>query len=101
MPMFARVSSYEGPPEKIDEGIVHAMQTVMPQARRLPGLKGVVSLADRQTGRELTMTVWESEEAMRASEEEGNRLRAEAAAGAAQRVLEVERYEVVVYELRD
>jgi hypothetical protein len=36
-------------------------------------------LVDRGSGKALTMTLWESEEAMRASEEEANQFRTEIA----------------------
>ena len=64
----------------------------------MQGWKGVLSLssADRSTG--LTLTFWESEEALRDSEEIANRLRGEAAAAGGDTVTGVERYEVVFDE---
>ena len=45
----------------------------------MDGFKGMIALGDRQSGKTLGITFWESEEAMRASEEEANRLREESA----------------------
>ena len=94
--MFARVSTYQGPPELIDEGIRIAEEQILPQARQLDGFKGVYALVDRQSGKQLTITLWESEEAMRASEQAANRLRSEDAEAAGATVLSVERFEVVL-----
>ncbi|MDQ3570550.1 MAG: hypothetical protein M3396_08000 [Actinomycetota bacterium] len=52
---------------------------MLPQARELTGFKGGVALVDRDGGNIFSFTLWENEEAMRASEEAGNRLRGQAA----------------------
>ena len=94
--MFARVSTYQGPPELIDEGIRIGKEQILPQARQLDGFKGVYFLVERHSGKHLTITLWESEEAMRASEQAANRLRSEDAEAAGAMVKSVERYEVVL-----
>jgi heme-degrading monooxygenase HmoA len=97
--MFARVSTFEGPIDKIDEGTEYAKINVLPRAREIDGWKGIVALVDRSTGKELTITLWESEDAMRASEEASNTLRSDAAEGAGQEIRGLERYEVVIFEV--
>jgi heme-degrading monooxygenase HmoA len=78
--MHARMSIFEGRPDKIDEALRQAREGVLPQAKEMdPGFKGIIALADRQSGKMLGITFWESEEAMRATEEGANRLRAESA----------------------
>jgi hypothetical protein len=47
----------------------------------------------------LGITFWESEEAMRASEEEADRLREESAEVGGDRIAGVERYEVGLFEV--
>ena len=47
----ARVSSFEGPPDQIDEGVRRAEDDVLPRARQMPGWKGYYWLADRSSGR--------------------------------------------------
>jgi heme-degrading monooxygenase HmoA len=94
--MFARVSTYQGSPQQIDEGLDHARQNILPRVRAVDGFEGVYYLVDRQSGRALSITLWESEEAMRASEEEANRLRGESAEAAGATVEGVERYEVAI-----
>ena len=95
----ARLSSFEGPADRLDEGIRYAEENVLPQAQELSGWKGIVSLVDRSSGRSKVITFWESEEAMRASEAQGDRLRAQAAEGGGERITGVERYEVAIYEV--
>ena len=98
--MHARMSIFEGPPEKIDEGVRHAREVILPQAKEMdPGFKGIIALTDRQSGKMLGITFWESEEALRASEEGANRLREESAEAGGGTVAGVERYEVGLFEV--
>ena len=97
--MHARVSILEGPPDKIDEGLHQVRERVVPQAKQLDGFKGMIALGDRQSGKLLGITFWESEEAMRASEEEGSRLRSETAEASEEEITGVERYEVGFFEV--
>ena len=68
----------------------------MPRVGEIDGFDGVYFLVDRQSGKALSITLWESEESMRASEEEANRLRSESAQAGRQEVAGVERYEVAL-----
>jgi len=95
----ARVSVLEGSPKSLDEGTRLAQDQILPQVRQLSGFKGVVSLVDRERGRTKLITLWESDEALHASEEQANQLRQRAAEGAASRIVGVERYEVALAEL--
>jgi heme-degrading monooxygenase HmoA len=98
--MYARVSTFEGPPDQIDEGLRYMREEIMPKAfQEDEGFKGVLSLADRQSGKTLTITFWESEETMRATEEEANRLRSELADAGGETIASVERYEVGIFEV--
>ena len=75
--MFASVSTYQGPPDQKDEGLRYAQENIVPSLQEMGGFEGVYLLVDRQSGKVLTITLWESEEALRASEEEANQLRSE------------------------
>jgi heme-degrading monooxygenase HmoA len=98
--VHARVSIFEGPPDMIDESLRQAREVILPQAKEMdPGFKGIIALTDRQSGKLLGITFWESEEAMRASEEEANRLREESAEAGGGTVAGVERYEVGLFEV--
>ena len=98
--MFARVSTYQGPPELIDQGVSHARERILPAVRQIDGFSGVLFLVDRESGKALSVTLWESERAMRASEEEANRLRRESAEAGGETIEAVESYEVSILEVR-
>src|SRR5215210_1753898 len=98
--MHARMSIFEGPPEKMDEGVRHAREVILPKAKEMdPGFKGIIALTDRQSGKMVGITFWESEDAVRASEEGANRLREESAEAGGGTVAGVERYEVGLFEV--
>ena len=97
--MFARVTTYEGPPDQMDEGINHSRQRILPAVRNVPGFSGILFLADRETGKALTITLWESEKALRDSEEEARRFRQESAEAAGETIAGIERYEVAILEV--
>ncbi len=97
--MFARVSTFEGPLEQVDELVDTVVEKVLPQLKRLGGFNGVLALADRQSGKVLTVLLWESEEAMRATEEASYWFRRYSAEVSSETVTDVERYEVIFSEL--
>ena len=94
--MFARVSTYQGDPGQIDQGLDYARESILPKVKQVDGFEGVYYLVDRESGKALSMTLWESEQTMRASEEEANRLRTESAESASATVESVQRYEVAI-----
>ena len=97
--MHARMSIFEGSPEQMDESLRQAREVVLPRGRQLDGFKGMIALEDRQSGKTIGITFWESEEAMRASEEEANQLREESAEASGEAIADVERYEVSLFEV--
>ena len=102
--MFARVSTFEGRPERADELVDTALEKVLPQLKRYDGydgFDGALALADRGSGKVLTILLWESEEAMRASEEASYWYRRYSAEAAGEKVTSVERYEVVFSQIME
>ncbi len=82
----------------LDAGISNFRENVVPFTRA-DGGKGSLLLVDRQTGKVIAITLWENEEALRASEDKANQLRAQAAEqGGASQAPTVDRYEVAVFE---
>ena len=95
--MFARVSTIEGKPEQMDEGIRHFREQVLPAARKMDGFKGAYLLFDRKSGRNMGITLWNTEKDLQASADAANRLRAQATTRvAASKPASVEIYEVAV-----
>lgn len=94
--MFARMSTLRGSADEIDEGIRHFRENVLPRARQLDGYEGAYLLVDRQSGESVSVTLWDSEEAMRASEEAADRIRGDAAQATGAEIASVKRYEVAI-----
>ena len=90
----ARVSMLDGSTDSIDEDIERMTADTLPQLREVPGNVGAIGLADRTSGRVTLVTLWESTEALRQSEEQANRLRDDAAQSANRQIAGVERYDV-------
>jgi heme-degrading monooxygenase HmoA len=97
--MFARVSTFQGSLDQTAESIRVAREQILPVARLQDGFKGIFILFDRESGRSLSITLWETEEDMHASEEAALRARTESAEAAGEVVVGVERYEVALQEL--
>jgi len=98
--VFARVTTFEGPPEHVDEFRHAVVEHMLPALRRLEGYQGVLILADRKGGKVLGVSLWESEEAMDASEESAYWFRAYGAEAASERVTSVQRYELFFSEVK-
>jgi heme-degrading monooxygenase HmoA len=96
--MYARVTTIQGSPGKMDDAKGHVQEQTLPQLQKMEGFKGFVALGDRQSGKVLGVAFWESEEALRATEQAASSVRSEAASAADGIVASVEEYEVLVNE---
>ncbi|MDQ4128951.1 MAG: hypothetical protein M3151_13560 [Actinomycetota bacterium] len=99
--MFARVSTFQGSPDQTAEGIRVAREQILPAAKLMDGFKGIYLLYDRESGKSLSVTLWETEADMRASEEAANRVRVQSAEASGEKVVNVEGYEVALEVLVD
>jgi quinol monooxygenase YgiN len=96
--MHARVTSLRGSPDEVDAGIADFRENVVPFTHEQGG-KGGILLVDRQTGKAIAITLWKDEQALRASEERADALRANVAEEMhATEQPTVDRYEVAVFE---
>ena len=96
--MYARLTTIEGAPDKMDDATRHVQEQTLPQLQQMDGFKGFVALGDRNSGRLVGVAFWESEGALRATEQEVSGVRSGAADAVNGTVASVEQYEVVVYE---
>jgi heme-degrading monooxygenase HmoA len=96
--MFARISTLLGSPDSIEPGIASVRDQVFPAAKEMDGFKGMIALGDRSTGKMIAITLWDSEEAMRTSEQAAAGLRQTSADAGAAQIASVERFEVVFDE---
>jgi len=94
----ARVSSLEGSPGGIEKGISFIKEQIIPDASDLTGWHGILTLADRESGRAKTITFWDGPESLRASEARADELRAQAADAMGDSITGVDRYEVALQE---
>jgi heme-degrading monooxygenase HmoA len=99
--MFARVSTYEGRPEQLDEMHHEGMEHVLPALEMQDGFGGGLVLADRQSGKVLAVTLWENEEAMDATEDASHWLRIFSAESGGGTIGSVQRYEVFFSAIKE
>jgi heme-degrading monooxygenase HmoA len=97
--MHARMSTLEGSPGEMDEGVRDVKEHVLPLLHQQQGFKGFIALGNRQSGELIGITFWESERAMQASEEVGDRTRRDTAEDTGDTIAQVERYEVGLFEM--
>ena len=62
--MFARIGTWQGSPADLERWIVRGREQVKPAIRQDPGLTAVYWLVDREAGKGMIVTLWESREAM-------------------------------------
>jgi heme-degrading monooxygenase HmoA len=93
--MYARTSTLRGDPQAVDDLIATVRDEVLPGLMQLEGCVGLSLLVDRDAGRAIATSAWESEEAMRASAEQVRPLR-DRAAQAFGGTPEVEEWEIAV-----
>jgi heme-degrading monooxygenase HmoA len=77
--VYARSTTIQAQPSSIDDGIALVRDEVMPALQDMDGCVGVSLLVDRQSGRCIATSAWETEEAMRASGERVTPIRDRAA----------------------
>jgi hypothetical protein len=77
--VYARSTTIQAQPSSIDAGVAHVRDEIMPALRDIDGCVGLSLLVDRHSGRCIVTTSWESEDAMRASEERVRSIRDRAA----------------------
>ncbi len=97
--MYARVNTFEGPADRVEEGVRYMQEQVVPWGRGIDGYKGTIGLVDRDSGKTIGITLWESQDKMLASEQEATRIRNEATEAMQAEKPTVERYEVAVWEV--
>ncbi|MGW1341203.1 antibiotic biosynthesis monooxygenase family protein [Kribbella sp. NPDC002412] len=67
--MYARSTTIYAKPGSMDAGIAQVRDEVMPMILEMDGCIGLSMLADRESGRCIATSAWQSEEAMRATDE--------------------------------
>jgi hypothetical protein len=92
----ARISLLEGSPEAIDTTLEKTRGDTLPKVRAIDGNVAAIGLADRDNGRTSMITLWDSTDSLRASEQQADQLRQQTADMGGQRISNVARYEVAM-----
>lgn len=96
--MFARVSTYRTGAESTTEG---PSEDTLRQVLSIPGCKGAYFLNGTGSDKALSITLWDSEEALTASRQAANKIRSATAEEQKIQILEVEEYKVTASKLQD
>jgi heme-degrading monooxygenase HmoA len=98
--LYARMTTIHSPAERMEKGLEKVKEEILPSMREIPGFKGIIGLVDRNANTGITISLWADERAMQQGEEEGARLRDEAAkAMKAETEPMINRYEVAYIEM--
>ena len=92
--MHARVSFYDDG----SEDAIRGFEQVAGQIRKMEGNQGAMLLVDRGSWKAITITLWDSEDALRQSAEQAQGMRQQVVTQVGLTVRGVENYEVAVDE---
>ena len=91
--MHARVSFYDASAEGVDAGI-EQFRDVTASVEQMQGNQGGMLLVDRENGKAITITLWDSADDLEATSEQANQIRQQVADTAGLSIRSVEGYEV-------
>jgi heme-degrading monooxygenase HmoA len=66
--MFARVTTSSMPKDKIDENSKFMAENTFPGSKKQKGYKGFLTMTNPETGERVTVSLWDTEADMKASE---------------------------------
>ncbi len=93
--MFARVTTTKGQAKK-DDVVRVIRERVIPGAEGMQGFKGAYWLLDEKRGKGIAVSLWDSEEALRASAEPVGQLRSQSTDELGLEVESVDSFEVIL-----
>ena len=91
--MYARVTTLQASTRPVQEEIDHYQEGI-PAVREISGNRGAFLLVDRSARKAISVTLWESDEAMQTSRTRGDELRQQAQESAGG---SLDEYEVAVW----
>ena len=98
--MFARVTVYELPGDRIDEA-AESFQTAFNEIAGLDGFREGFFLVCADDDRATAVTLWETRNAMEASRVTASRVRTDAARSVEGSVLSAQEYDVAIHAVAD
>jgi len=97
--MHARTGTLQVSPDRIDDVVRKLESEQIPRYQEQQGYKGFTVLADRQSGKVMGISFWESEADLQASEQLGDEARTQAAATGEADQPVVDRFEVLLDDM--
>ena len=97
--MFARVTRLAVSPEHLPEGNQAIEEHLVPALRMQDGYDGGLLLADPESGKMISVTLWEDEQKMHATDEAAQWFRTFGAEAVDGSVTDVDTYEVYISQL--
>jgi heme-degrading monooxygenase HmoA len=94
--MFARVITAQAGTEGLDNALRLAQQQ-LPAARQQPGFQGFYLLTDAETGKLMTISLWETREHLQAVEAQAAKIRDQATPATGLTPPHLETYEVAMH----
>jgi heme-degrading monooxygenase HmoA len=88
--MYARVSTYRGDGDRLLQGFAE----VTGPLEAIDGFSRAYFMVNRESGKGMSITVWESEEALNASAAKADELRSQGAEAGGAQIESVETYEI-------
>jgi heme-degrading monooxygenase HmoA len=92
--MFTRVSTYRGGDA---EALVAGFQSATDALEKIDGFSHAYFLVDRESGKGMSITFWQTEEALDTSSAQADELRKRASEAGGATVESVERYDIALY----
>jgi heme-degrading monooxygenase HmoA len=94
--MFARITRFDVRSERLREGRREIEEHVLPALEMQPGYGGGLLVADPESGKMISVTLWEDEQKMHATDEAAQWLRIFGAEAVDGLVTNVDTYEVYI-----
>ena len=94
--MYARSTTVQADPQRIDQGIAYIRDEVMPAVQSMPGCMGLSMLCDRDSGRCIVTTSWDSHESMAATADRVQDMRQAAMDSMGGRDMSVDEWEIAL-----
>jgi heme-degrading monooxygenase HmoA len=90
---------FEGSTEEIEAAVALGRDELLPLERQMPGFRGLLVLSDKEAGKLVTLSLWESEEQMRGSEESARALVRLARQSVGGKRRSIDLFDVALFEL--
>jgi quinol monooxygenase YgiN len=98
--VVSRVNFLQAERDRIGDVAQAVREIVHPGIREEDGYVGYIVLGDRETGRAIGVTLWESQEAREASETKARQIRPRLEQDTGGTMRAVERYDVLFFDVR-